>query len=66
MEITLNGQARAVPDMCTVNELLAKQAIEPSHVVVEINRMIVPKENYGALRINSSDNVEILRFVGGG
>lgn len=55
-----------VPDRCTVNELLARQAIEPSHVVVEINRTIVPKENYGALRINSSDSVEILRFVGGG
>ena len=66
MEITLNGQARMVPDMCTVNELLARQAIEPSHVVVEINRTIVPKENYGTLRINSSDSVEILRFVGGG
>jgi sulfur carrier protein len=66
MEITLNGQARMVPDRCTVNELLARQAIEPSHVVVEINRTIVPKENYGALRINSSDSVEILRFVGGG
>jgi len=66
MEITLNGRARMVPDRCTVNELLARQAIEPSHVVVEINRTIVPKENYGALRINSSDSVEILRFVGGG
>jgi thiamine biosynthesis protein ThiS len=66
MEITLNGQARTVPGACTLNDLLAMQSVEPAHVVVEINRTIVPKDAYGALWIGPGDHVEILRFVGGG
>jgi thiamine biosynthesis protein ThiS len=66
MEITINGQARMVPEACTLNDLLALQAVEPEHVVVEINRTIVPKETFSTLRIGPGDRVEILSFVGGG
>lgn len=66
MEIIVNGQALTVPDACTLNDLLAAQAAEPAHVVVEINRAIVSKDAYGARTIGPGDRVEILRFVGGG
>jgi thiamine biosynthesis protein ThiS len=66
MEIIVNGRAREVPDACTLDELLAAQAVEPAHIVVEINRQIVPKDDYGSLWIRPGDRVEILRFVGGG
>ena len=66
MQVFINGQARPVPDGCTLDDLLALHEVQPSRVVVEINRAIVPKAAYGALRINAGDSVEILRFVGGG
>jgi sulfur carrier protein len=66
MEIIVNGRVRAVPDGCSIRELLDAQAVEPEHVVVEINRTIVPKDRYGALLVGPGDRVEILRFVGGG
>lgn len=66
MEIILNGKKISTQQVLTLGELLTKYNINPSHVVVEVNRNIIKKEDFDSFKINENDEIEILRFVGGG
>lgn len=62
----LNGETVTAESGATVEQLLMARAIEPSHVVVEVNREVVLRENFVHCCIGEGDLVEVLRFVGGG
>jgi sulfur carrier protein len=64
--ITLNGKPIDSGSSSTILQLLNGYAIDPSHVVVEVNRTIVNKADYQTCTLHDGDIVEILRFVGGG
>ena len=66
MKLTINGKADSIEGGSTVLHLLAAKKIDPAVVVVEVNKSIVKKENFGTAVIRDNDSVEILRFVGGG
>lgn len=62
----LNGRQSSSSDAATVGLLLDEYGINPDHVVVEINRNIIKREEYERYRIGEGDRIEIIRFVGGG
>ncbi len=64
--IVLNGKKDEIQESVLISEYLAERNINPDHVVVEINRTIIDKKEFSNLRIVEGDNIEILRFVGGG
>lgn len=66
IRITLNGVPEDVPPGMTVLGFLQSRSINPSHVVVEVNKSIVNRERFADLTLNENDLVEVLRFVGGG
>ena len=66
IDITVNGQHRAVSPGVTLLELLASLALDPRSVVVEHNRTIVRRPALGDVRIAPGDAVELVHFVGGG
>ncbi len=66
MNITLNGDARAIPDGLSVEGLLAHLGIQSRKVAVERNLEIVPKSAFAATRIADGDRMEIVHFIGGG
>jgi len=66
MKIKLNGEDREVDNGLTLTALLDSLQIRPGRVVVERNRDIVPRDNYGATLIQDGDTLEIVHFVGGG
>ena len=66
MNITLNGKPYDASDVLTIEQLLNKRNLNKNHIVVEVNEVIVPKEDYCSRRLENDDFVEILRFVGGG
>lgn len=66
MEIVVNGKPVGVAEAMSVAELLAERGVDPNHVVVEINRAIVPRDRYAEVFLQAGDTLEILRFVGGG
>ncbi|MGE3476695.1 MAG: sulfur carrier protein ThiS [Rhodospirillaceae bacterium] len=66
MNITLNGDARAIPDGLSVEGLLAHLGIQSKKVAVERNLEIVPKSAFAATRIADGDRMEIVHFIGGG
>lgn len=66
MDITVNGEMRRLDGPTTVAGLLAALALEPKKIAVERNLEIVPKSQYGAVRLADGDRIEIVQFVGGG
>jgi sulfur carrier protein len=66
MIIRVNGKQEELKEPVSLQEFLLLKKIEPSHVVVELNRNIIPKDKFSDIKIKNNDVLEILRFVGGG
>jgi thiamine biosynthesis protein ThiS len=66
MDIQLNGKQTSVAEKISIGELIRGKELDPSKIVVEYNRAIVPAEQWDAVRLKESDVLEILKFVGGG
>lgn len=66
MIIRINGKEEAIPPGLTVADLLAARGLAPVRVAVEINENLVPRRDYGVVRLAEGDAVEIVTFVGGG
>jgi thiamine biosynthesis protein ThiS len=64
--ITLNGDEREVPAGLTVRDLLTHLDLHERSVVVERNRKIVRREDYGEVPVTAGDTIELVHFVGGG
>ncbi len=66
MNITLNGEKRAVPGGITVRGLLESLNIQQERVAVELNLAIVKKNAYDATPIKEGDSLEVVSFMQGG
>lgn len=66
MNITLNGEARAIPEGLSVEGLLQHLGIISKKVAVERNLEIVPKSTFPTTLITDGDRLEIVHFIGGG
>jgi sulfur carrier protein len=66
IEVSINGEARAVPAGLTVSRLLLHLDLQPPLVVVERNGDILRRDLYDAIEISPGDVLELVHFVGGG
>ncbi len=66
MIVTVNGKETDLADGVSVLDLLKSRKLAPDTVVVELNREIVLADRYGATVLSDGDQLEVLRFVGGG
>ena len=66
MRLTVNGEARDVPDALTVRALIEHLGLVEGPVAVELNREVVPRARHESTALAANDVVEILHFVGGG
>jgi thiazole synthase len=67
VEITLNGQHRALPEAFSIAELLRQLGCEHRRgLAVEVNREVVPAACHAERRLISGDTVEVVTLVGGG
>ena len=66
MQLTLNGEAREVPEALNLTGLLSHLGLDPRTVVVELNREIVRRPDLGTTALQAGDTVELVHFVGGG
>lgn len=65
IDIEVNGEIRSVRIGFSIEDLLASLAIERSRIAVELNRSILPPDQYDT-RLAAGDRLEIVSFVGGG
>jgi thiamine biosynthesis protein ThiS len=66
IDITVNGECRAVARGVTLLELVRSLALDPRAVVVEHNRTIVRRPRLDAVTVAPGDAIELVHFVGGG
>ena len=66
MKIRLNGKNEVSEDAQTLSELIARRGLTPERIVIEYNERIVPREEWGSVRLAENDAIEIVSFVGGG
>ncbi len=66
MNLTVNGEAREVPDGLTIRGLIEHLGLTEGPVAVERNRAIVPRAEHAQHRLANNDVLEIVHFVGGG
>ena len=66
MNVTINGNARDVPDDLTIKDLVVHLGLGDGPVAVEINREIVTRAEHATHKIAGGDAIEIVHFVGGG
>ena len=66
MNITLNGNKVEIEKPVTLLELLELKDIESEKVIVEYNYGILMRDEWKSTVLKENDNIEVLRFVGGG
>lgn len=64
--LTVNGEARPLPQPCTIRELLRDLELDGQRVAVAVNRDVVPRSLFDSHALTAGDRVEILEAVGGG
>ena len=66
MNVTINGETRALDTQKSVDGLLREIGLDPAKVAVERNLEIVPKSAYADVQVADGDRLEIVHFIGGG
>ena len=66
MRLKLNGEEVLINEEMTLLEFLLLKGINPDTVVVEYNYDIVKREKWSQIILKENDNLEVVRFVGGG
>ena len=50
----------------TVEQMLDSVEVPPNYLAVEVNAMVVPREQYTTHPIENGDQIELVTLVGGG
>ena len=65
MQLVINGESQASP-AATLSALVAELGMKPDRVAIELNREIVPRDQWPSTALHEGDQLEIVQFVGGG
>jgi thiamine biosynthesis protein ThiS len=65
MKLTINGESQS-SSAETLGALVAGLGMKPDRVAIELNREIVPREQWPQTPLHDGDRLEIVHFVGGG
>ncbi len=66
LSLKFNGEINVFDAPLTVSGLLSKIGLEKTQVAVELNRDIIDRDVYDTRQLAEGDEIEIVRFVGGG
>jgi len=65
MNLTINGENRSLSAE-TLGMLVEQLGMKPDRVAIELNREIVPRDQWPQTSLHDGDRLEIVHFVGGG
>ena len=66
MTLHINGEPRDFSSPLSLSALIEQLGMKQDRVAVELNREIVPRDQWGATNLSDGDRLEIVHFVGGG
>ena len=65
MNLTINGEQQTFPAE-TLSALVEQLGMKPDRVAIELNRAIIPRDQWSQTSLHDGDRLEIVHFVGGG
>lgn len=66
MEIRLNGKDENINKKTSIRQLLKEKGKSPAEVIVVYNGQILNRKKWDETILKDQDDLEVLRFVGGG
>jgi thiamine biosynthesis protein ThiS len=66
MNIQINGESQDFPSSLSLASLIDQLGMKADRVAVELNREIVPRDQWSQTTLKENDRLEIVHFVGGG
>jgi len=66
MQVVINGENRNFEAPLTLAGLVQALGMKTDRVAVELNREIVPRDQWDRTQLADGDRLEIVHFVGGG
>jgi thiamine biosynthesis protein ThiS len=66
MKLVINGENRDFGSISTISSLLDQLGMKADRVAVELNRDLVPRDQWTSRQLSDGDRLEIVHFVGGG
>jgi thiamine biosynthesis protein ThiS len=66
MKLQINGDERDFAAPLTLSDLVEQLGMKQDRVAVELNRDIVPRDQWPQTTLSDGDRLEIVHFVGGG
>jgi sulfur carrier protein len=66
IRLTVNGEARSLPDGVTLAQVVAELSTAPSGIAAAVNAAVVPRSQWAGTVLADADRVEILTAVQGG
>jgi thiamine biosynthesis protein ThiS len=66
MKLHINGEPRDFTAPLSLSALLEQLGMKADRVAIELNRGIVPREEWAQTSLGDGDQLEIVHFVGGG
>jgi thiazole synthase len=66
MNITINGQTQAIADHATVAVIIAELGLTGKKIAVELNKEILPYDQFERQVLQDNDRLEIVHAIGGG
>jgi sulfur carrier protein len=65
MNLTINGESRVL-SVGSLSALVEHLGMKSDRVAIELNREIVPRDQWPQTLLHDGDRLEIVHFVGGG
>lgn len=66
MKVYVNGDCRDLPPGSTMADLIAELELVNSRIAIELNKEILPRDEYPSRCLRADDRIEIVRAIGGG
>ena len=66
MQVIINGETKQIERELNLQELLKKLELPTERIAIELNKTVVRKKDWAAVKEADSDKIEIIHFVGGG
>jgi len=66
MKITVNGESKSYVEGVTIADVVSESGLQGKRIAVELNKEIVPYDQYDAHPLNDGDRLEIVQAIGGG
>ena len=66
MNLTINGEPRFFSSVENLSALIVQLGMKSDRLAIELNREIVPRDQWPQTPLQDGDRLEIVQFVGGG